>query len=69
MLLDGQAVDLAIRRSARAQNIALRIDPAKQTPELVLPPRTTAGLTTLWAMPRPIAQALARALSPTATAQ
>ena len=38
------------------------------TGELVLPPRTTAGLTTLWAMPRPIAQALARALSPTAHA-
>lgn len=39
LLLDGQTVDLAVRRSARAQNIALRIDPAKQTPELVLPPR------------------------------
>lgn len=37
--LDGQAVDLAVRRSARAQNIALRLDPAKPAPELVLPPR------------------------------
>lgn len=37
--LDGQAVDLTVRRSARAHNIALRLDPAKPAPELVLPPR------------------------------
>lgn len=37
--LEGHAVDLAVRRSTRAHNIALRIDPAKQAPELVLPAR------------------------------
>lgn len=46
LTLDGQPVDLAVRRSARAHNIALRIDPAKLIPELVLPQRVaeTEGL-------------------------
>ncbi len=32
---------VAIRRNNRARRIALRIDPAKEAPELVLPPRTS----------------------------
>ena len=39
LALDGHAVELAVRRSRRARNIALRIDPAKPLPELVLPQR------------------------------
>ena len=37
--LEGRPIDIAVRRSARANNIALRIDPAKYAPELVLPAR------------------------------
>lgn len=39
LALDGRNVPIAVRRSRRARNIALRIDPARQEPELVLPPR------------------------------
>ena len=41
LTLDGQAVDLGLRRSARAHKIALRIDPAKKVPELVLHQRAS----------------------------
>ncbi len=41
LILDGQEVGVAVRRNNRARRIALRIDPAKETPELVLPPRTS----------------------------
>ena len=37
--LEGRSIDISVRRSARAQNIALRLDPAKAAPELVLPRR------------------------------
>jgi predicted metal-dependent hydrolase len=37
-VLGDRAVEIAVRRSRRARNIALRIDPAKPAPELVLPP-------------------------------
>lgn len=37
LTLHGQPVEVALRRSDRARKIALRVDPAKQLPELVLP--------------------------------
>ncbi|NKB55382.1 MAG: DUF45 domain-containing protein [Alphaproteobacteria bacterium] len=37
--LDGHEIDVAVRRSARARRIAIRIDPAKGGAELVLPLR------------------------------
>jgi predicted metal-dependent hydrolase len=41
LVLDGRQIGVAVRRNNRARRIALRIDPAKAAPELVLPPRTS----------------------------